>query len=40
VLNDENAEERICFLEFMPDGELSSLSREAKELNKLLGGVK
>lgn len=40
VLNDENAEGRVCFLEFMPDGELTSLPCEAKALNSLLGGKK
>ena len=39
VLNDENSEERICFLEFMPDGELSSLKTEAKILKKLINEV-
>ena len=39
VLNDENAEERIFFLEFMPDGELSSLPREAKALKALIEAV-
>lgn len=40
VLNDKNEGERICFLEFMPDGELTSLPCEAKTLNKLLDGIK
>lgn len=39
VLNDENAAERICFLEFMPDGELSSLKSEAAILNELISEV-
>ena len=39
VLNDENAEERIFFLEFMPDGELNSLPREAKALKALIEAV-
>ena len=36
ILDDENAENRIFFLEFMPDGEISSLAQEAKTLNELL----
>ena len=40
VLNDENSKERICFLEFMPDGELTTLPSESKTLNTLLGGAK
>lgn len=40
ILNDENAEDRICFLEFMPDGELDSLKTEAKTLNELIGELK
>ena len=39
VLNDENSGERICFLEFMPDGELSSLKTEAASLNNLISEV-
>ena len=39
VLNDENSGERVCFLEFMPDGELSSLSTEATSLKTILGGI-
>ena len=39
VLNDENSGERICFLEFMPDGELSSLKTEAAILNNLISEV-
>ncbi len=39
VLNDENASERICFLEFMPDGEITSLPTEAKILNDLIDEV-
>lgn len=39
ILNDENASERICFLEFMPDGELDSLSTEACALRKIIDGV-
>lgn len=40
ILNDENSENRICFLEFMPDGELSSLKTEADSLKKILEGLK
>ena len=36
VLNDENNAERVYFLEFMPDGELSSLPCESKSLKNLL----
>lgn len=39
VLNDENSSERICFLEFMPDGELSSLKTEAKILKEIIDEV-
>ncbi len=39
VLNDENSGERVCFLEFMPDGELSSLPTEAASLNTILEGI-
>lgn len=39
ILNDENASERICFLEFMPDGEISSLTAEADALRKILSEV-
>ena len=39
ILNDDNASERICFLEFMPDGELSSLSTEASILKELISEV-
>ncbi len=39
VLNDENASERIFFLEFMPDGELSSLKTEAEALNNIISEV-
>lgn len=39
ILNDENAKDRILFLEFMPDGEITSLSEEAKTLNALIGGT-
>ncbi len=38
VLSDGNEKERICFLEFMHDGEISSLSKEAQTLYSLLGG--
>lgn len=37
VLNDENARDRIMFLEFMPDGEIASLPCEARALNSLIG---
>ena len=40
VLNDENSEDRICFLEFMPDGELSSLPTEASSLKTILEDIK
>lgn len=39
VLNDENASDRVCFLEFMPDGEIDSLKAEAKFLRQILDGV-
>lgn len=39
VLNDENAKERIFFLEFMPDGEISSLSGEAKILKSIINNA-
>ena len=39
VLNDENAKERICFLEFMPDGEITSLPTEAGILNNLIANL-
>jgi sugar phosphate isomerase/epimerase len=37
ILNDENSNDRICFLEFMPDGEITSLNEESKSLEKLIG---
>ncbi|MBQ7353653.1 MAG: TIM barrel protein [Clostridia bacterium] len=37
VLNDENNKDRIYFLEFMPDGEITSLPCEANTLNCMLG---
>ncbi|MBO5287045.1 MAG: sugar phosphate isomerase/epimerase [Clostridia bacterium] len=40
VLNDENSGKRVCFLEFMPDGELSSLPTEANSLMVILEDVK
>ena len=36
VLNDENAENRVFLLEFMPDGELTSLPNEASSLKKII----
>ena len=39
VLNDENAKDRIFFLEFMPDGEISSLPNEAKALRDIIEAV-
>ena len=36
VLNDENADERVFLLEFMPDGEIASLPNEAKTLQELI----
>ncbi|MBE6674245.1 MAG: sugar phosphate isomerase/epimerase [Ruminococcaceae bacterium] len=39
VLNDENSGERVCFLEFMPNGELSSLPAEAASLKTILEGI-
>lgn len=40
VLNDENSGERVCFLEFMPDGEITSLPTEASSLKAILEDVK
>ena len=40
VLNDENAEERVCFLEFMPDGEVASLPTETASLKTILEDIK
>ena len=39
VLDDENAKDRVCFLEFMPDGEITSLPCEAGSLECLIGGL-
>ncbi len=39
VLNDENAKDRIFFLEFMPDGEITSLPTEARALNDIISEV-
>lgn len=39
VLNDENAESRVLSLEFMPDGELSSLLAEATALKNIINEV-
>lgn len=39
VLNDENSKERICYLEFMPDGEITSLPAEAKALNDIIKNI-
>jgi len=40
VLNDENSGERVCFLEFMPDGEITSLPTEAGSLRTILEDIK
>ena len=40
ILNDENSGERVCYLEFMPDGEITSLPTEAKSLKTILEDIK
>ena len=40
ILNDENSTERVCYLEFMPDGEITSLPTEAKSLTTILEDLK
>ena len=36
LICDENADERVFLLEFMPDGEIASLPNEASSLKKII----